>query len=209
MWSAAGLLSRIALWRDGTDRRAMRVYRYSITYLSASFAFARRGGPGLPLRVICRPRRGALSAAILALLLVGCAGAEAQIQTVEGFCSRRWATRRPTSRPSRCGRTGERRCAYRSAPGMTGMAASSLAPQGAQALAEPIRVTCRVDEGLNVALRLEDAELLVAGPPVSGAPSARSPSERSELRGRHIRSRHRQAARRLRSTCLPFARRRA
>lgn len=131
MWSAAGLLSRTALWRDGTDRRAMRVYRYSITYLSASFAFARRGGPGLPLRVICRPRRGALSAAILALLLVGCAGAEAQIQTVEGFCSRRWATRRPTSRPSRCGRTGERRCAYRSAPGMTGMAASSLAPQGA------------------------------------------------------------------------------
>jgi hypothetical protein len=27
-----------------------------------------------------------------------------------------------------------------------------------QALAEPIRVTYRVDEGLNVALRLEDAE---------------------------------------------------
>ncbi len=35
MWSAAGTLSRTALWRDGTDRRAMRVYRYSITYLSA------------------------------------------------------------------------------------------------------------------------------------------------------------------------------
>ncbi|MBA3852445.1 MAG: protoheme IX farnesyltransferase [Chloroflexi bacterium] len=32
------LVQVFAMWRDGTDRRAMRVYRYSITYLSALFA---------------------------------------------------------------------------------------------------------------------------------------------------------------------------
>lgn len=32
------LVHAFAMWRDGTDRRAMRLYRYSITYLSALFA---------------------------------------------------------------------------------------------------------------------------------------------------------------------------
>jgi len=32
------LFQVFAMWRDGTDKRAMRVYRYSITYLSALFA---------------------------------------------------------------------------------------------------------------------------------------------------------------------------
>ena len=32
------LVHAIAMWREGTDRRAMRLYRYSITYLAALFA---------------------------------------------------------------------------------------------------------------------------------------------------------------------------
>ncbi len=32
------LFQAFSMWREGTDRRAMRVYRYSITYLSALFA---------------------------------------------------------------------------------------------------------------------------------------------------------------------------
>ncbi|HUG46920.1 MAG TPA: heme o synthase [Candidatus Limnocylindria bacterium] len=32
------LLQALAMWREGTDRRAMRLYRYSITYLAALFA---------------------------------------------------------------------------------------------------------------------------------------------------------------------------
>ncbi|CAN5751917.1 heme o synthase [soil metagenome] len=32
------LIQALAMWRDGTDRRAVRLYRYSITYLTALFA---------------------------------------------------------------------------------------------------------------------------------------------------------------------------
>jgi protoheme IX farnesyltransferase len=32
------LREAVAMWREGTDRRAMRVYKYSITYLTALFA---------------------------------------------------------------------------------------------------------------------------------------------------------------------------
>ena len=32
------LLQAFAMWRDGTDARAVRLYRYSITYLTALFA---------------------------------------------------------------------------------------------------------------------------------------------------------------------------
>jgi protoheme IX farnesyltransferase len=32
------LLQAFLMWRDGTDARAVRLYRYSITYLTALFA---------------------------------------------------------------------------------------------------------------------------------------------------------------------------
>jgi protoheme IX farnesyltransferase len=32
------LFQAIAMWRDGTDRRAVRLYKYSITYLTGLFA---------------------------------------------------------------------------------------------------------------------------------------------------------------------------
>ena len=32
------LVYAFAMWREGTDRRAVRVYRYSITYLTGLFA---------------------------------------------------------------------------------------------------------------------------------------------------------------------------
>ncbi|MEP7158112.1 MAG: protoheme IX farnesyltransferase, partial [Chloroflexota bacterium] len=32
------ILQSFAMWRDGTDARAVRLYRYSITYLTALFA---------------------------------------------------------------------------------------------------------------------------------------------------------------------------
>jgi heme O synthase-like polyprenyltransferase len=32
------LLQAFAMWREGTDARAVRLYRYSITYLTALFA---------------------------------------------------------------------------------------------------------------------------------------------------------------------------
>ena len=32
------LIQAIAMWRDGTDARAVRLYKYSITYLAALFA---------------------------------------------------------------------------------------------------------------------------------------------------------------------------
>jgi protoheme IX farnesyltransferase len=32
------LIQAFAMWRDGTDTRAVRLYRYSITYLTALFA---------------------------------------------------------------------------------------------------------------------------------------------------------------------------
>ena len=32
------ILQAFAMWRDGTDARAVRLYRYSITYLTALFA---------------------------------------------------------------------------------------------------------------------------------------------------------------------------
>jgi protoheme IX farnesyltransferase len=35
---AVFLREAFAMWREGTDRRAMRLYRYSITYLTALFA---------------------------------------------------------------------------------------------------------------------------------------------------------------------------
>jgi protoheme IX farnesyltransferase len=31
------LMQAFAMWREGTDRRAVRLYRYSITYLTALF----------------------------------------------------------------------------------------------------------------------------------------------------------------------------
>ena len=32
------LFQAFAMWREGTDRRAVRLYKYSITYLTALFA---------------------------------------------------------------------------------------------------------------------------------------------------------------------------
>ena len=32
------ILQAVAMWRDGTDARAVRLYKYSITYLTALFA---------------------------------------------------------------------------------------------------------------------------------------------------------------------------
>jgi protoheme IX farnesyltransferase len=31
------LIQALAMWREGTDRRAVRLYKYSITYLAALF----------------------------------------------------------------------------------------------------------------------------------------------------------------------------
>ena len=37
-WAASFLFQAFAMWREGTDRRAVRLYKFSITYLTALFA---------------------------------------------------------------------------------------------------------------------------------------------------------------------------
>ncbi len=106
-----------------------------------------------------RPRTGARTAALLALLLVGCASGETQVQTVEGLVVEVVGDS-PADIDAFTLRTDEGGAlrfslgALDSADG--GFPASHLREH--QALAEPIRVTYRVEEGLNVALHLEDAE---------------------------------------------------
>jgi len=95
----------------------------------------------------------------LALLLVGCTSGETQVQTVEGLVLEVVGDS-PADIDAFTLRTDEGGAlrfslgALDSADG--GFPASHLREH--QALAESIRVTYRVEEGLNVAVRLEDAE---------------------------------------------------
>lgn len=109
--------------------------------------------------MISRPGTGALTVALLALLLVGCGGAETQVQTVEGLVLEVLGDS-PADIEAFTLRTDEGE-ALRFSLGAGasedgGFPASHLREH--QALAEPIRVTYRVEGGINVAVRLEDAE---------------------------------------------------
>lgn len=147
------------MWREGTDKRAVKLYKYSISYLSGLFALIgpRRGGAPVLLSRVPRLMLGALSSLALAIALVACGGDTLQTETgvvtdvrstglvvIDGFTLRTSDGRELTSFHTT----------------QTRFDAAGFPPQHLQehrALAEPVRVTDAAKDGTNRVIKLEDA----------------------------------------------------